>query len=893
PSTIKSNIESQVTSYQGSGISLWNMATIMTKCGKIEQSCIDKYNNSDSAFSSTMCEGDLNMSWKTFRQLYLEIKRNEIYARVNGMSPGSSDLMNLGYTPHFNNATNALTQSGLTFFNTANGSAQEEAAAKDAAAESYASNCSTYAKLWIQQLAPCNYNNNDLTNEILPKLIAVCIKGSDKNHPYGSSSVNPDSASISAFDSFEEVLNDYNSRHGITNSYTCSPELINAPKPYNQQVIYGNKPVWDRPDSCECTTINSLYAQYKSTGSAYTSFSAFLKKTRNTNMTDADLDKLRSLCNTTTACNFLAQPIYLPPALQCYSGDICITCEQADDHYKAFKLKYPSVTPTINEPDSIQRKKNELFALYMNNRLGFGKQAWQYLEFMDSCGKSGFSATCASWDSLLSNFKYAYANNKTPTSPVYDTHGCDSSVWKYPHTDQRWVPLSDLLYNGVFRPNPARTSFQDCIHFTDSICVDTTFTIETKVKQPRSGPTFTGYGSAYGFWMTMISDIEGASFNLHYVNPSDPFATMTISNLTYPGVSTVSFPLPTDFNNFRNLKIEVTNDKYRVYFDGQYVGQAPHLPIKKFKEFYFQPLANSFEADWLHISDNLGNLILKEEFNNCTSMAHFSGDACKQPCDSAFTTFYNARFGTQLTYSEIKNLHEDQCKNTCLNACVSCTSTPVTAVFPEKCITCDGLQKLVDEYFDTLVIRKSITAGSESAMIDFMLERLQRDSFNFNYQQVLGALQSCNNSWKKNVAYKYQGDGFLRYYPVGKEPGNSSKPNFTVEAWIYPKSQDSEIQYVVQGLSNNIWNEGWQAATNVGGYRIYLQNGKLYFHVMQGKNGSNAYNGGSAGINTTSALTLNKWHHIVVERVGNYANDFKIFVDGILQQKELAPYTYL
>ena len=117
--------------------------------------------------------------------------------------------------------------------------------------------CSTYAKLWVQQLSPCNYNAGDLAHGIIPRLIQVCIKGSDQGHPYGSSSVSPVNSSTSPFQSFDEVISDYNTRHNITNSYICSPELINAPKPYNQQVIYGNKPIYNKPDSCECHTLNA------------------------------------------------------------------------------------------------------------------------------------------------------------------------------------------------------------------------------------------------------------------------------------------------------------------------------------------------------------------------------------------------------------------------------------------------------------------------------------------------------------------------------------------------------------------------------------------------------------------------------------------------------------
>jgi RHS repeat-associated protein len=50
--------------------------------------------------------------------------------------------------------------------------------------------------------------------------------------------------------------------------------------------------------------------------------------------------------------------------------------------------QFPGAAPKMVEDSSTQQLKNQLFAAYMNNRLGFAKQAWEYLAFRDSCGSN-------------------------------------------------------------------------------------------------------------------------------------------------------------------------------------------------------------------------------------------------------------------------------------------------------------------------------------------------------------------------------------------------------------------------------------------------------------------------------------------------------------------------
>ncbi|MDB5250687.1 MAG: repeat protein [Segetibacter sp.] len=413
-------IDARLNNYVSSAnINLWSLATIMTRCPNTDEACVNQYKPIGNSFDTTViCKADLDMAWRNFREAYLNIKRDIIYSRIDSLiktnysttpptNPSPIQLTNAGYVPHFNNAQNALGQNGLGYI-TSQSPLPSRSSAIDSANNTlnryYDSNCHAYAKMWMQQLSSCSSYTPAALDIIIPQLVRVCKEGSDVNHPYGASSVKP--SSTDAFRSFEDVIRNYNSTH--TTDAGCTEDLITAPEPYDNQVIYANKPVWTKPETCECEKINSLYAEYSSYGSSYSSFSVFLSKTRNTIMSEADLTTLRNMCNTSSECKFVTKPITLPPALQCYSGDICITCKQVAALDTAFRKKYPGITPLRITSDTTEQKKNQLYANFFNNKLGFAKQAWEYLDFIDSCKKAGFipvpvntvTPQCASCDSL-------------------------------------------------------------------------------------------------------------------------------------------------------------------------------------------------------------------------------------------------------------------------------------------------------------------------------------------------------------------------------------------------------------------------------------------------------------------------------------------------------------
>ena len=391
----KTGLESQMVTYRTinaiGGISLWGLSNISAVCigTNNNSNCYLRFRTVQNAFDSlVMCTGDLDMAWRTFRQLYMDMKRAAVNARLKltavcgNVTPSATTLMAAGHQPHFSDATELLQATGSALPNDA-GTATTQT--QNTINAYYADNCNAYVTMWWQMLQPCNYTTAD-TTVIMPLLRQICREGSDASHPMGASSVR--SGSTSVYKSFEEVLRAYNQAHNKT-AKGCNPFLITAPQPYDQQAAYSNKPIWDKPDECECSRINKLYLNYKAVAYSFTSFSDYLKQVYNTTISDEDLTVLQNLCSGKSAtCNYLPAPVMLPPAFQCGAGDICISCAQYATLENEFRALYPGIItrPNVSPTDSVQLSNNLLYQQFMNYRLGFNKPVSEYFTFfLNTC----------------------------------------------------------------------------------------------------------------------------------------------------------------------------------------------------------------------------------------------------------------------------------------------------------------------------------------------------------------------------------------------------------------------------------------------------------------------------------------------------------------------------
>lgn len=361
-------------------ISAWSLATIMAHCPGGDEACRQAYTPISQAFVlDASCTGELDVAWKYFREMYLQKKREIMDRELNAYA--TSLKGNPNYYKQLFESGHAVVFMAPSLG--ADGSIpelhQDTTRAKDSIQALILDNCRSYALQWWEELKPCNFSLNDSAT-IINRLIQVCKEGGDINHIFGASTVKPSSTNLDR--SFEQVLKAY---AGSNYNSTCNVYLISAPRPYDKQPIYYDKPIMQKPDSCECATISNLYSKFQVSGIG-TNFSDYLYRTTGTRIYQGVLDTLRMACNGEINCSMLKEPLSLPPVLQCGGGeDVCVTCLGVDTLYGQFRHEFPTAIPAAAENDSLQRAVNTLFEKFMNTHLGFSKTTQEYLSFMDSC----------------------------------------------------------------------------------------------------------------------------------------------------------------------------------------------------------------------------------------------------------------------------------------------------------------------------------------------------------------------------------------------------------------------------------------------------------------------------------------------------------------------------
>ena len=421
---VYNDLKNAMASYQNlqnpnATMTMWGLAVALVKCDGVSDSlsCTLNYSTGGTypyGFNDpSLCAGDQDMAWRNFRQMYIQKKQDIVYkdllASPSGCTPANSRqyssvpkisaLLSAQHTSSFTQLSDQLNEQDgplkyLTNINgpTAAGTAQSNV--QDSLSNFYALNVNAYGLQWYQQLTTSCilYDTNDVRQTLIPALKGLCLMACDGDHPYGASTL-PSGESYTfdgvACTSFTQIINLYNQSKSITDQVHCNAELINSPLPYDNQPVYTVKPEFGRPTDCECSIITGLYNQYTVSHFGDANFAAFLLRTQHVTMASADLSTLLSMCSNTTnslSCNNNEAPIYLPPVMQCHAGQTCSSCQTVDSLYAAFKVAYPGILPSdSSDVDTAQSIKNQLFQNYMNNRLGYNLQFWEYMQFMDTC----------------------------------------------------------------------------------------------------------------------------------------------------------------------------------------------------------------------------------------------------------------------------------------------------------------------------------------------------------------------------------------------------------------------------------------------------------------------------------------------------------------------------
>lgn len=418
---------------------LWSLSNMMVKCdvkpnGLMDGACINQYKIAGNVFnSSLLCETELDEAWNKFKAIYLGKKKilTSEFLFASGYPTNVDPLYRIFVDPR------PLINQPLLGVNT-NGNDPNilKQQAQAALAQSIDNNCRSYAAYWWSKLeqADCLFQKTRDSAILVNRLIAVCKEGGDETHPFGASTVKPGSTNV--FKSFNEAIVDYvkNTLGVNPDITTCNGVLINAPGPYARPFITVYKPITDKPDDCECSSIKGLTQVYQTSyTSKYSTMSSFMQAVYKTTITDGALDTLRRMCNNefdcvrfpiplsadltfsgitsgdqratnsitlqtgfeaTASAGFsativsggLPSAIILPPVFQCGNvQNVCVDCEKVTAAFTAFGVKYPGVTPTKNSDTA---RKNIFFAGFMNDQTGLDKTATEYLDFKDLCNST-------------------------------------------------------------------------------------------------------------------------------------------------------------------------------------------------------------------------------------------------------------------------------------------------------------------------------------------------------------------------------------------------------------------------------------------------------------------------------------------------------------------------
>ncbi len=693
----KTKLENQLKEYRdnnfngANGISMWGIATITAMCkDNTVTGCYSTFGTN--GFDTTiMCVGERDMAWRAFRQMYLDIKREIIYAQIkttcNGQPGGvpATTLFTAHHQPHFSDAVEALQSNGTTLPTDISGVNNQQQQAQTEQIAYYQSNCAAYVTQWWRALKPCNYTSTD-SAIIVPRLIQVCVEGSDGNHPAGASSVRPESTY--KFKSFRDVLQFYaDSLVRPFNTNACNPYLITAPPPYDKPVSYGDVEVWTKPDSCQCSLVSKAYATYQLNPGGAGSFSAYVNNKYGVNMSENDLQTLRGLCNNSITCNYLPNAIIVPSGFQCGSEIACATCEDIAKVYSNFQHDFMGSWRLAANDSLNNAQYRALFTNYFNAKLGYQKAYQDYVDFL-----------------LLCNVPYIQPSTTAPITqgPILNsppnTNGSTSGV--VCDTLQNIVSTFNSLYPGLSKWNIIgvkrwKTYFPKIEYLQTGGGIQT-FTPSTKSTHPLkwygTGQKDLGYaGQWYRDSLTFVMFDFGqfprsATIDSVNLKLARDFSAPWLPEVYWCNMATVwdTAGVPLGIS-FPGNKYSVYTPMYQTITGGgnilyTYDSKAQMSNVIKFNNLNKGHVLTSFlnpavaDSNSVSFFSSFNPLVQTDpEIRPHVDVLYRYDTIYK--CEDLITAYFNYRLRTNLTYDSVKSLYLQKCGVTLPIACASDNST--------------------------------------------------------------------------------------------------------------------------------------------------------------------------------------------------------------------------
>jgi len=427
--TYKSQMQNFVNVDLSQGFSMWQIAFATVFCQNIDNvsSCAGAAQKTP-AYTLNNCTADWDYFWRSFRSMYLTKRDQLISNYLENACPNQppvAQYLAQKYRLHFNGYQQFLTIQDYLEQNRNILSAgsnpnqtlpEQDQAATDvhnALIDEYHTNCDSYIPAWRETLEKCpqiqNISNVTTRNQVIQDILTgfkqVCYESADENHPFGASNKPGGS-------SFEQVMQNVFSQYQLTINNACNPYMIEWPKPYDKQPAMGSPDVLTpKNNQCVCEKISQINQAKKNVGFGGT-LSDFIQYQYGTFIRQGTLDTLIMGCNNVYPCNYLKEPISLPPVLQCTTPlEVCISCEEYAAYKDQFKQQFPQLeAPYINPADEAQVNANKLFAQFINYRTGFGKTWNEYVDFQLACAtyNDNNPFPCETLTAFLNNYLSTY-----------------------------------------------------------------------------------------------------------------------------------------------------------------------------------------------------------------------------------------------------------------------------------------------------------------------------------------------------------------------------------------------------------------------------------------------------------------------------------------------------
>jgi RHS repeat-associated protein len=412
------------------GNSMWQLAwksvnclnDPATNCGTV---------NATPPYTVNGC-GDWNYVWRIFRTFYLSEKDKLVNQYLDAVCPINYTVLNdNGYTRRFATYDNYSSDfnaimNQLTAIQNSGGNYQDQGddLYNSQAGQLYKETCEGYIEMWKTKLLACDELTNNFTEternailtEITNGLKDVCIRGSDADHPFGSSTVKPGDNNTPQ--SFDEVIRAVFLAHNIDPSSICHPYLIDYPQPYERQQPLSDDIMLEPKDDCICGRIRELQAEQTQVGFTGT-LSEFIQYQHGIFIRQTFLqDTLINGCIGASNCVTYDPPLEIPPILSCSTIlENCIECAEYTTLKAQFMTEFPDFTIIYEEPQTEEEgNRNIAFERFMNSRAGLSKSWFEYLQFQKACSTYNVGWNCQQLKDVVTAFYQANPNAGTGSS---------------------------------------------------------------------------------------------------------------------------------------------------------------------------------------------------------------------------------------------------------------------------------------------------------------------------------------------------------------------------------------------------------------------------------------------------------------------------------------------